>query len=98
GTVLYEDGRLADQLKLRLYRREFGGHAALLAETATLVGGRYAFALDEGAAPGLVDLRAVSAAGEETVLTEPFDYRSDGTALTLNLVAPAALAPPLAPE
>jgi ABC toxin N-terminal region/Neuraminidase-like domain/Salmonella virulence plasmid 28.1kDa A protein len=93
GRVLYEDGRLAEQLRLRLYRREFGGGSTLLAEGGTLTGGRYAFAFDAAAAPGPLDLRAVSAAGEETALAEPFDHLNGDATMTLNVVAPAALVP-----
>lgn len=40
GTIVLEHGVPADNLKLRLYRRDFGGKAVLLGETSTLEGGQ----------------------------------------------------------
>jgi hypothetical protein len=39
GQVVLEHGLPGEQLKLRLYRRDFGGQSTLLNETTTLAGG-----------------------------------------------------------
>lgn len=97
GLVLLEHGLPASQLKLRLYRLDFGGKATLLDETSTLPGGEYALAYDPAGKAASLELRAVNAAGEEIRLTKPLNDRSTGSREGLNLVAPGTLQP-LAPE
>jgi hypothetical protein len=46
GIVVTEHGVPAANLRLRLYRRDFGGRTTQLAETTTQAGGRYAFVVD----------------------------------------------------
>lgn len=97
GRVLLEHGLPASQLKLRLYRLDFGGKATMLDETSTLTGGEYALAYDPAGKAASLELRAVSAAGEEMKLSEPLNDRSTESREGVNLVGPATLQP-LAPE
>ena len=46
GSILLQHGLPAENVTLRLYRRDFGGQATLLQETTTVAGGRYALAYD----------------------------------------------------
>ena len=98
GRVVLQQGVAAEQLKVRLYRRDFGGDEKLLAEGTTQDGGQYALQYDvDGAAPGL-EVRAVDAAGNETPLSRTLhDVATDGDAAVVDLVAPSKLQP-LAPE
>jgi hypothetical protein len=97
GKVLLQHGLPAAQLKLRLYRLDFGGKATLLGETSTLAGGEYAFSYDPAGKPASVELRALDAAGQEIRLSEALNDRSTDSRAGLNVVAPATLQP-LAPE
>ena len=96
GQVVLEHGLPASQLKLRLYRLDFGGTGTLLKESSTLAGGHYAFAYDAGATAASLQVRAVNAAGEEIPLSHPFDDLGGESRAGLNLVAPASLQPPAA--
>lgn len=91
GTIVLEHGTPAVQLKLRLYRRDFGGKATLLKETATLAGGHYGFVNDVGA-PASLEVRAVKADGSEVLLSKPLNDIA-GSRAGLNLVGPASLQP-----
>jgi len=93
GQVLLQHGLPAAQLKLRLYRLDFGGKATLLDETSTLAGGEYALAYDPAGKAASLELRAVNSAGEEIRLSEPLNDRSTESRAGLNLVAPATLQP-----
>ena len=97
GRVLLEDGRPAEQLQLRLYQHGFGGAASHVAETTTLTGGSYAFSFDGALPRGSFELRAVSADGHELTLSEPLTDFDGARTVTVDLAAPAALAP-LGPE
>lgn len=92
GQVILEHGLPAEQLTLRLYRRDFGGTATLLKETTTLAGGQYAFAYDPGGKAASLEVRAVSAANQEIPLTRPINDLSEERK-GLNLVAPGSLKP-----
>ena len=93
GQIVLEYGDPAENVKLRLYRRDFGGAATLLAETATVADGRYAFAYDAGDGSAILELRAVKAANEEIALSESLPDVVRQPRAVLNLVAPAELRP-----
>lgn len=93
GTIVLEYGLPADNLKLRLYRHDFGGKVTLLDETTTLEGGQYAFTYDsDGKSPSL-EVRAINNAGEEIPLSKSLNAVSREPRAALNLVAPAQLKP-----
>ena len=95
GSILLQHGLPAENVTLRLYRRDFGGQATLLNETTTVAGGRYALAYDPAGRAASLEVRAVDAAGNETPLSKPLNFVK-GARATLNLAAPADLAPPAA--
>jgi len=93
GRIVLEHGLPAEQMKLRLYRRDFGGKDTLLSETATLAGGQYAFTYDPGGRAVSLPVRAVKGANEEILLSKPLNDLSGESRAVLNLVAPGALQP-----
>ncbi len=93
GQVVLEHGLPAEKVKLRLYRREFGGTSTLLKETTTLAGGQYAFDYDAGGKAASLEVRAVTATNEEVVLTKPLNELGEEPRTGLNLVAPGSLKP-----
>lgn len=93
GHVVFEHGLPAEQMKLRLYRRNFDGKATLLGETSTLAGGEYAFTYDSGGKAASLEVRAVKGANEEIPLSKPLNDLSGESRAVLNLVAPGALQP-----
>jgi hypothetical protein len=93
GYVVLEHGQPAEQMKLRLYRREFGGKATLLKETITLAGGKYAFTYDSEGKPASLEVRVVTAENKEILLTKPLNQIGDELRTGLNLVAPRSLKP-----
>lgn len=93
GEIVLDDKRPADGVKLRLYRRDFGGKATLLDETTTLAGGQYAFTYDPGGRAASLEVRAVKSATEEIPLSRPLNDRSGESRAGLNLVAPGNLRP-----
>lgn len=98
GQIIYEHGLPAEQLRTRLYRRDFGENkATLLDETTTLAEGKYAFSYNAGGRAFSLEVRAVTGRNEETVLSKPLNYLGNEPLTVLNLVAPSALHP-LAPE
>ncbi|MFB7287798.1 neuraminidase-like domain-containing protein [Actinacidiphila glaucinigra] len=92
GRVLLDDGRPAEQLRLRFYRRDFD-EALRIGETKILAGGWYGFGFDPALVPGGLEIHAVSGDDVETVLNHPVNDFGDQPVLTLNLVAPASLQP-----
>jgi hypothetical protein len=97
GRIVMEDGREADDIRLRLYRRNFGGELVLLKETKTVEGGRYSFAYDPADKAMSLEIHAVPNKGDERVLSKPLNDISGEDRTAINLVAPAALKP-LDPE
>ena len=93
GQITLQHGLPAAQLKLRLYRLDFGGKATLLNETSTLEGGQYAFTYDPGGQAVSLEVRAVKGANEEIPLSKPLNDLSGESRAGLNLVAPGALQP-----
>ena len=94
GAIVLEQGRPAEGLQLRLYRRDFGGQAALLGEATTLAGGRYAFEFNQGGPTASLEVRAVKSDGQEIQLSKPLNRLHDESRVRLNLVAPNRLQPP----
>ena len=93
GSIVLEHGLPAENLTLRLYRRDFGGEATLLDTTTTLAGGRYAFAYDAGGPAASLEVRAVKGDGSEVSLSKPLNELRTELRGSLNLVAPGSLQP-----
>ena len=93
GQIMLPHGLPAEQLKLRLYRLDFGGKATLLDETSTLAGGQYAFTYVSGGKAASLEVRAVRGANDEIPLSKPLNDLSGESRAALNLVAPGALQP-----
>lgn len=93
GTIVLEHGLQGENLKLRLYRRDFGGKATLLNETTTLAGGRYAFTYDAKSVAASLEVRAVNRDGQEIALSKPLNELTVESRTNLNLVAPGDLQP-----
>ncbi len=93
GRIVLENGLSAEGLKLRLYRRDFGGKATLLAEAVTAAGGRYILSYDWEGRPASLEVRVVKESGEEVALSSPLTDLGAGPVVVLNLVAPADLRP-----
>lgn len=92
GVILFDYGLPAEQLKLRLYRHDFGGKAIKLDETKTRSGGRYAFAYDTGGRTASLEIRAVHEMDDkETPLSRALDNLEPRA--EVNLVAPGTLKP-----
>lgn len=96
GNILLEHGLPAEKIKLRLYRRDFGGKITKLDETTTLAGGQYAFSFDPGGKAASLEVRAVKG-NKEIPLSKPLDDLSGESFTVLNLLAPLDLQP-LDPE
>lgn len=93
GAILFEHGLPAEKLKLRLYRRDFGGNATLLTETTTVGAGRYAFSYDAGGRAASLEVRAVTPDGNEVPLTKPLNDLTAEARSNLNVLAPGSLQP-----
>lgn len=93
GIVMLEHGIPANKLKLRLYRRDFGGKTTLLAETDTLAGGQYAFTYDSGGQAQSLEVRAVDNSNKEVLLSKPLNNLGHESPVVLNLIAPGNLQP-----
>ena len=93
GRIVLEHGLPAEKIKLRLYRRDFGGAETLLGETTTREDGLYALPYDVGGKAASLEVRAVDAAGEEIPLSKTMHDLSERESALVNLVAPTALQP-----
>ena len=93
GQIMLQHGLPPEQLKLRLYRLDFGGKATLLGETSTIASGHYAFTYDPGDKEVSLEVRAVKGANEEIPLSKPLNDLSSELRAVLNLVAPTSLQP-----
>lgn len=93
GTIFLEYGVPATKLKLRLYRRDFGGKETQLAETFTSNDGQYAFAYSAGSKTGSLEIRAVKGESEEIRLSRPLNDLGKESDSLLTLIAPATLQP-----
>ncbi len=93
GVVITEYGVPAENLTLRLYRREFGGQTTLLAEATSQTGGRYALVYDPGTAEPVLEVHAVKADGQDVTLTKPLSGLTAEERANLNLVVPADAQP-----
>ena len=97
GRIVLEYGLPAQNITLRLYRRDFGGQVTLLDATTTGIDGQYAFSYDPQGKTSSLEVRALKDGGEEIALSKPLNNISGESRLALNLVAPGSLQP-LAPE
>ncbi len=96
GRIVLEDGRAAEGLRLRLYRRDFDGKKTPpLAEATTLEAGHYAMPYELGGRAASLEVRAVANKDEEVLLSKPLNDL--GERAEVNLVAPSNLQP-LDPE
>lgn len=93
GTIFLEYGVPAMKLKLRLYRRDFGGKETQLSETFTSNDGQYAFAYSAGSKTGSLEIRAVKGESEEIPLSRPLNDLGKESDSLLTLIAPAILQP-----
>ena len=93
GAVALDVGAAASGVSLRLYRREFGGSATVVAEATTQTDGSYRLDYDPGAQGWSVELRAVGADGTETTVSGPLDRTATASSARVDLIVPAALAP-----
>lgn len=91
GQIIFQHGMPAEQLKLRLYRLDFGAKATLLDETSTLAGGQYTFNYVPGGKAVSLEVRAVRGASEEIPLSKPLNNIIGESRTGLNLVAPSSL-------
>ena len=97
GRVYLEYGRLAtgQTLRVRAYRKGFGGVATLIGDSAVGSDGSYQLSLppddSKGPAPLNLELRILATGGAEVVLTDTlFDVRPGDV---VNVVAPASVQP-----
>jgi hypothetical protein len=93
GAILLEHGLPAEKLKLRLYRRDFGGKTTLLSETTTVGAGRYAFSYDAGGRAASLEVHAVKPDGTEVPLSKPLNDLTAESRAHLNMLAPGSLQP-----
>jgi ABC toxin N-terminal region/Salmonella virulence plasmid 28.1kDa A protein len=93
GRVVFDNGLPAENLKLRLYRLDFGGVATQMSETTTKELGLYALPFDLGGEAAGLELRAVDSSGNETPLSKPLHDFGDEVRVIVNLVAPGTLQP-----
>ncbi|MBD1847608.1 hypothetical protein H6F89_30255 [Cyanobacteria bacterium FACHB-63] len=93
GRILLEHGLPAQNLKLRLYRHDFGGTETSLKETTTDEYGIYSLPYDAGDRSISLSVRAVDSEGREIPLSKILYDIAKGKAAVLNLVAPSALQP-----
>lgn len=93
GVIVLDYGLPAENLKLRLYRRDFGGKASLLAKTSTLAGGQYAFTYEPGDKALSLEVRAIDNTNKEILLSKPLHDLSREPLAVLNLIAPGYLQP-----
>jgi Neuraminidase-like domain/Salmonella virulence plasmid 28.1kDa A protein len=94
GRIVLEDGLPAEELTLRLYRRDFGGKATLLKETSTRADGQYAFTYAADGKAVSLEVRAVDGQGDEVRLSGSGFFGSNGD--PLNLVVPLKVHSPVA--
>jgi hypothetical protein len=94
GRVMFDDGRAAAQLTLRLYRRQFGGGAQLLRETVTLDEGIYSLPYELAGQAASLEIRSPKDATDEIALCTPLNDLPEHA--IVNLVAPGSLHPPAA--
>ena len=93
GRIVFDHGAPAEGLKLRLYRKGFGGAEgeSLLKETTVREQGVYSLPYKTDAQAANLEVRAVDANGKEVSLSTLIKNAS--AAEVLNLVAPATMQP-----
>lgn len=92
GQIVLEHGSPAKGMKLRLYRKEFGGGATLLNEATTFSDGKYAVPYTQDGA-SVLEVRAVASTGEEVLLSKPLRTQGANGTGKVDLVAPGRLQP-----
>lgn len=90
GIILLEQGIPAQELKLRLYQRDFGGSRTLLGETSTEGGGTYVLSYTAQESPN-IEMYAVDSNGQEVQLSRT--KFGAGSEERLDLIAPANVKP-----
>ncbi len=94
GRIVLEHGLPAANIKVRLYRHEFGSAApVLLREATTREDGMYALPYDVGGKAASHEVRAVDAVGKDVPLSKILHDASEEERAVINLVAPATLQP-----
>lgn len=90
GIILLEQGIPAQELKLRLYRRDFGGSRTLLGEISTDSDGTYVLSYPAQESPN-IEMYAMDSNGQEVQLSRT--KFGAGSEERLDLIAPANVKP-----
>ncbi|MBK8173675.1 MAG: hypothetical protein IPK60_25515 [Sandaracinaceae bacterium] len=93
GRVLFDDGRAAEGVKLRLMQRLYGAETRMLAEALAREEGLYSLPYDLEGKSAALEIRAVNDAGEEIPLTKVFDDVGVEERIVMNLLVPSSLRP-----
>lgn len=93
GAIISELRQPAANLKLRLYRRDFGGTFTLLNESVTGDDGRYTFIYNSDRQTANLEVRALKPDGTEVLLTKPINNLSAESRANMNLLVPGSLQP-----
>jgi hypothetical protein len=93
GQVILDHGAPAGALALRLYRLDFGGQSALLADATTASDGQYALGFDGADQTVALEVRALAENAAEVPLSKPLTMPAGTNALSADLVAPADVQP-----
>ncbi len=86
GRIVFSSGEPAEQLKLQLYRVDFGVDPTALGETTTGKEGIYSIPFDLGDKQAGLELRAVDDGGNEHSISQPIYDLGTSDRVTLNLV------------
>ena len=92
GRVVFDHGLPAEQVKLRLYQRDFNGAETMLGETVTREQGLYTLPYTATGSPSL-QVRTVNANNQEVALSQTLYNLGEAEKSVVSLVAPAALQP-----
>ncbi len=93
GRIVFDHRLPAENIRLRLYRHDFGGVETILNETTTRRYGFYALSYEAGDKPASLEIRAVDAEGKEISLSHTLHDMGEEKREAFNLVAPATLQP-----
>ncbi len=95
GRILLEHSLPAENLRLRLYRRNFGSEKTQLGvDTTTSSSGQYAFTYyDHDNKDVSLEVCAVKEGGDEISLSEPLNDLNGKSRAVINLIAPSVLQP-----
>ncbi len=92
GRLLLDYGEVGENVTLRLYRKTFGGQAALLSETTTKAHGVYALPYSSQQSDSL-EVRALDVTGVEIPVSSLVHDDGLSARTVVNLVAPATVKP-----